>query len=416
MKQVGKLNLNLMEGADRLSPSPVNENTRKISGELDYLSGNVQVRKVGGGDPLYTAHATVNFSEKAEGDIVSLVEQGKLVEFRVAKLNYEADLNGEGRTLLVRRFPTGDTVSSYKNEFPAGAGAFLRDTYFNRLGKSLRKAAGSTVVEYNHCYAAEENDSVTEVLTGAFPVFPLSAAEVGLGYGPGELLPAAEAILADVGSDSDATAWLRDNSANWGFTGTGASVYARYAAMLRTTSGTLGVKTFQTNSNSNSIQGGILPAFTVPADLVYTVYTDGAEYYDEQEYGVYQLEATEYRADVPFAMLGNASLYHNSYVGDGSYGTTREKATTIRFPVAPKVWGISCFRTSDGGLNVLRDGGLHMMPWGVGGTADRWDADGESVISLTVEHEGNTAYLMHRNSAAGQLNEDGVEYFFWAFY
>ena len=42
-------------------------------------------------------------SDYAEGNIVKIPENGVPVEFYVAKHNYESELNGSGRTLVVRK-------------------------------------------------------------------------------------------------------------------------------------------------------------------------------------------------------------------------------------------------------------------------------------------------------------------------
>lgn len=47
--------------------------------------------------------ASVKLSEKALGSVVTLKENGTAAEFVVACHNYEAGLNGAGRTLLVRK-------------------------------------------------------------------------------------------------------------------------------------------------------------------------------------------------------------------------------------------------------------------------------------------------------------------------
>lgn len=47
--------------------------------------------------------ATVTLGSKAEGSIIKLKENGVLVEFYIAKQNYESGLNGAGRVLVVRK-------------------------------------------------------------------------------------------------------------------------------------------------------------------------------------------------------------------------------------------------------------------------------------------------------------------------
>ena len=47
--------------------------------------------------------APVRLSDMEEGALVKLKESGSPVEFYVAKHDYESELNGSGRTLLVRK-------------------------------------------------------------------------------------------------------------------------------------------------------------------------------------------------------------------------------------------------------------------------------------------------------------------------
>ena len=59
------------------------------------------IMRVGGGGG--SAKEKKLLSSVSEGGLVSILEDGILIPFYVAKHNYEADLNGEGRTLLVRK-------------------------------------------------------------------------------------------------------------------------------------------------------------------------------------------------------------------------------------------------------------------------------------------------------------------------
>lgn len=57
-----------------------------------------------GGCPLMTVPTTgTPLSTYTEGSIIKINESGSPVEFYVAKHNYEAGLNGTGRTLVVRK-------------------------------------------------------------------------------------------------------------------------------------------------------------------------------------------------------------------------------------------------------------------------------------------------------------------------
>lgn len=47
--------------------------------------------------------ATTTLGNKSTGSIIKLKENGTLVDFYVAKHDYESSLNGAGRTLVVRK-------------------------------------------------------------------------------------------------------------------------------------------------------------------------------------------------------------------------------------------------------------------------------------------------------------------------
>ncbi len=88
-------------------------------------------------------------AELPEGSIIKLNEDDTPVEFYVAKHDYESDLNGAGRTLLVRK----DCYASYNlahysspsNYFPnTGIYKVLNGTYKVKLDAAVRIAMGTT--------------------------------------------------------------------------------------------------------------------------------------------------------------------------------------------------------------------------------------------------------------------------------
>ena len=54
--------------------------------------------------------ATTTLGNKSTGSIIKLKENGTLVDFYVAKHDYESSLNGAGRTLVVRKDTYDDRV------------------------------------------------------------------------------------------------------------------------------------------------------------------------------------------------------------------------------------------------------------------------------------------------------------------
>lgn len=80
------------------------------------------------------------------GTLVKLNENGTPAEFYVACHNYEAGLNGNGRTLVVRKDcydmrPFSSNESSYSS---SSLNDFLVGTYFNLLDAGVREMVGTT--------------------------------------------------------------------------------------------------------------------------------------------------------------------------------------------------------------------------------------------------------------------------------
>ena len=149
----------------------------------------------------------------SEGSIVKLNENGSPVEFYVAKHNYESALNGEGRTLLVRRYLL-DAIQEYDDDQSNVFDGSTMDTWFNSeyLSRFTADAQGliGTTLFYNTVGGG--NSTIT---TFKKAVFALSFAEYGLSAtyanAVGTAVPIAVSIR--VAKTSDGTAcihWTRD--------------------------------------------------------------------------------------------------------------------------------------------------------------------------------------------------------------
>ena len=95
--------------------------------------------------------ATVTLGSKAEGSIIKLKENGVLVEFYIAKQNYESGLNGAGRVLVVRKdcYDQRQWHSSNINAYASSAiDTWLNGTYKNLLDANIRTAMGTTKIYY----------------------------------------------------------------------------------------------------------------------------------------------------------------------------------------------------------------------------------------------------------------------------
>jgi hypothetical protein len=139
-------------------------------------------------------------SDYAHGEIVKINENGKPVEFYVAKHDYESGLNGAGRTLLVRRLLCSDSElrsfnSSGENKYASGnTDIFLNGEYKSRLDVDVQEAIGTTKFKYTP--SGNTSNSVT---TLSRCVFILSATEWGytLNYAnvEGEVIPIYKDII-----------------------------------------------------------------------------------------------------------------------------------------------------------------------------------------------------------------------------
>ncbi|MEY8418920.1 DUF6273 domain-containing protein [Oscillospiraceae bacterium 44-5] len=123
--------------------------------------------------------ATVTLGSKAEGSIIKLKENGVLVDFYIAKQNYESGLNGAGRVLVVRKDCYDSRVwhSSNVNAYASSTiDSWLNSTYKNLLDANIRTAMGTTKIHYT---PGNNNWNVT---TLSRSVFLLSAKELGQSY------------------------------------------------------------------------------------------------------------------------------------------------------------------------------------------------------------------------------------------
>lgn len=140
-------------------------------------------------------------SELAEGTIIRINENGAPVEFYLAKHNYEPDLNGPGRELLVRKNSCGlgvaadhTTREDYEESIQD---RWMWNTYKSRLSDTVKTILGMTnirVLEGNVVYGHK-----TVILDKS--VFALSGTELGITQNDrfgwcGDKLPIADSIRA----------------------------------------------------------------------------------------------------------------------------------------------------------------------------------------------------------------------------
>lgn len=115
-------------------------------------------------------------STYAEGSIIKINESGSPVEFYVAKHDYEAGLNGAGRTLVVRkdcydkRAWNNTNVNAYAT---SSIDSWLNGDYKGLLGVKIQSSIGGTKFKYT---PGNDNNTV-DTLERA--IFLLSATELG---------------------------------------------------------------------------------------------------------------------------------------------------------------------------------------------------------------------------------------------
>lgn len=120
--------------------------------------------------------ATTTLGNKSVGSIVKLKESGVLVDFYVAKHDYENGLNGSGRTLVVRKdcYDTRQWHTSNVNAYATSAiDTWLNSTYKNLLDADIRGVIGTTKIKYT------PGNGNTTVGTLERAIFLLSVTELG---------------------------------------------------------------------------------------------------------------------------------------------------------------------------------------------------------------------------------------------
>lgn len=201
--------------------------------------------------------ATTTLGNKSVGSIVKLKENGVLVDFYVAKHDYENGLNGSGRTLVVRKdcYDTRQWHTSNVNAYATSAiDTWLNSTYKNLLDADIRGVIGTTKIKYT------PGNGNTTVGTLERAIFLLSVTELGRSASyantEGTALSIASSLQIAYLNGSAVVQWTRspltDNT---------------YSACCLGTNGGVG-------SNGCYYTYGSRPAFTLPSTL--SVSDDGS--------------------------------------------------------------------------------------------------------------------------------------------
>ena len=123
-----------------------------------------------------------NLFDVAEGGTVLMDEGSNVAEFIVAKHDYESELNGVGRTLLIRkRYPTlMNWDSSWSAYAQSDINTWLNGEYLNRFSSVQKEAIGSTTFYYTPGFTAMDfSVGSSKVSTMSKAVFLPSAHEFG---------------------------------------------------------------------------------------------------------------------------------------------------------------------------------------------------------------------------------------------
>ena len=201
--------------------------------------------------------ATTTLGNKSVGSIVKLKENGVLVDFYVAKHDYENGLNGSGRTLVVRKdcYDTRQWHTSNVNAYATSAiDTWLNSTYKNLLDADIRGVIGTTKIKYT------PGNGNTTVGTLERAIFLLSVTELGRSASyantEGTALSIASSLQIAYLNDSAVVQWTRSPGA----------------------SGTVGACCLVANGDVGgsgcSLAFGSRPAFTLPSTL--SVSDDGS--------------------------------------------------------------------------------------------------------------------------------------------
>ena len=194
--------------------------------------------------------ATTTLGNKSTGSIIKLKENGTLVDFYVAKHDYESSLNGAGRTLVVRKDTYDDRVwdSGNVNAYASSdLDSWFNSTYKNMLDADIRSLIGTTKIRYT---PGNGNNTVGTLERA---IFALSLTELGQSHSyantEGSALPIASTLRIAYRNGSATTQWTRSPLTN-----------GTLNAWWLSSNGGI-------NSNFCSSSYGSRPAFTLPSSL-----------------------------------------------------------------------------------------------------------------------------------------------------
>lgn len=189
-------------------------------------------------------------SDFQAGTLIKIRENGTLVDFYVAKHDYESGLNGSGRTLVVRKDCNSyqdwdrDNVNAYAS---SNLDSWFNRTYKNMLDADIRSLIGTTKIRYT---PGNGNNTVGALERA---IFALSLTELGrsntYANKEGSALPIASTLWIAYRNGRATDQWTRSPDTR-----------LTDAAFQLGSDGGVGLSTCDSGR-------GTRPAFTLPADL-----------------------------------------------------------------------------------------------------------------------------------------------------
>ena len=152
-------------------------------------------------------------SDLEDGTLISIPENGSPVLFYKAKSDYESDLNGTGRQLMVRkdcydiRVWDNGNVNAYAS---SDLDSWFNSTYKNMLDADIRSLIGTTKIRYT------PGNGNWKVSTLERAIFAMSLTELGRSHTDanteGSTLPIASTLRIAYLNGSPTTQWTRSPS------------------------------------------------------------------------------------------------------------------------------------------------------------------------------------------------------------
>lgn len=313
--------------------------------------------------------ASTPLSQFVEGSTIQLNENGKPVDFIVAKHDYESGLNGAGKTLLVRKNAVDERMAWNSAGVNTYSGSTI-DVWFNsnyksRLDSDVQEQIGTTKFYYT---VGGGNSSVSELERS---VFALSCTELGVSSSyatpnvEGSQLPTSS-LLASAKLDDGSATTQHVRSVNP--LDSGDAFYVKG-------DGTQAIPSPARDDSGPRPR----PAFTLPSDfglnpVIYTVDTKGN----------------------PVAI--GAQIETGSYKGTGTKGQADQTAITL--PFAPKLFVVN----DSGYLTAFIDGITY--------TVFRNNPSSPNYIYYTIGDNGISWY--NEQDATYQLNTKATTYYYIA--